>query len=146
MQMLNTDFQTEERGEWIAMDVIRRFNDQLELWEHSPGVDHGSACIVSPGSFAPELDGGLASLENFGQTQMGKVQKVFSHAMILGQRMILNYSRYVIQYFKIFGVQANQITYPFLAIFWRMASLRRCMQVRLVIHAHQNPIANRRTS
>jgi hypothetical protein len=78
MQMLNTDFQTEERGEWVAMDVIRRFNDQLEIWEHSPGGNSEACCVM---------------LGTNGGSQMGKLQRIISHTIILGERMALNYSR-----------------------------------------------------
>jgi hypothetical protein len=98
MQMLNTDFQTEERGEWVAMDVIRRFNDQLEIWEHSPGGNSEACCVISPGSFGPEQGGASVMLGTNGGSQMGKLQRIISHTIILGERMALNYSRWVAQF------------------------------------------------
>jgi hypothetical protein len=89
MQLLNTDFNSPDRGEYIEMSAIHRFTSQLQLWESTSGVDCAGACVKN---LAPEGALGNAVKSHI-KLSGGRVSNVWYHSCILAERMALNYSR-----------------------------------------------------
>ncbi|KAJ9095293.1 hypothetical protein QFC21_005659 [Naganishia friedmannii] len=92
MQLLNTDFQTEERGEQDHLDTVQTLKGRFEHWEHA-----SPSWITPPAETTSSVEkvdweSGLAA------GRVGGLTKVWSHTVILGKRMALNHSRNILAY------------------------------------------------
>lgn len=83
MQLLNTDFESEEQSECLPMDGIKQFKTHFERWQQTVGS--GSA-----GALPSTSD--LARIVK--EEQVHGLTRIYLHTLILGKRMTLNYSRY----------------------------------------------------
>ena len=84
MQLLNTDFETNVQSENLSRDVVKQFKSHFE--SHEKHTCH----LVD--KFAATTDVTVALREE----QVLGITKIWLHSMILGERMTLNYSRYVV--------------------------------------------------
>ncbi|KAJ9107181.1 hypothetical protein QFC19_002841 [Naganishia cerealis] len=84
MQLLNTDFETEVQGEHLSRDVVQQFKAHFESREK-----HRS----NPAVLREDTTDVTIAIKN---EQVLGITKIWLHSKILGERMTLNYSRYVI--------------------------------------------------
>ena len=88
MQLLNTDFQAESRENHEHMDAIQAFKSRFEHWEHaSTSFDTPPVELATATADPVDWEDGLKN------GQVRRLNKIWLHTVILGQRMALNYSR-----------------------------------------------------
>lgn len=83
MQLLNTDFDTDVQSGHLSKDVVQQFKSHFESYEKRTARPSDSPAATTDVTVALK------------EEQVLGITKVWLHSKILGQRMTLNYSRYV---------------------------------------------------